>query len=1162
MSAAEQIVGLQGRYSALQGRHSLPGIPAVVRLIVDQMRRDRRLGLNTGAFISGYPGSPLAGLDRELNAQDELLREHQVFHQPGLNEELAATAVFGSQAASVTAGFEYDGVLGVWYGKAPGLDRAADAIRHANFAGTGPTSGALVLVGDDPACKSSTLPSASEGLCADLRLPVLHPSDSQDILDLGHHAIALSRFSGLWTALKLVTVVADGTSTAHLAIDRVTPRIPSAGEAHRVQPRLHQPYTGEQEREIEQVRLPRAREYAVANGLNAVTVDAPGAWLGVVAAGHTYLDVIEAFGLLGLGRDDLASVGVRILRLTMTYPLDRGEIRRFAAGLSDLLVVEEKRPFVEPALRSMLYGVPDAPVIEGKEDKDGAGLVPSWGVLDAARLEPVLRSRLQRRVDPSRLRPPAPQRPTRDLVLLSASRPPWFCSGCPHATSTRVPLGSLVGTGIGCHALASRMEPERTGTVLSNTQMGGEGAQWIGAAPFLRTRHMFQNMGDGTLAHSGWLAIRFAVEARSQITFKLLFNDAVAMTGGQHAAGARSVADVVRGLKAEGVGRIIITTEDPRRYRRVKLADGVQVWDRTRILDAQAELAAEAGVTVLLHDQECAAELRRKRSRGLVPAPAQKVVINHRVCEACGDCGAKSACLSLHTVDTPFGPKTDVHQSSCNLDRSCLEGDCPSFMLVEPARRSRWRRRSATTPAAARRQANDEVELADLTRPLVDEHGYAIRMPGIGGTGVVTVAQILSMAATLDGLVAHGLDQTGLSQKAGAVVSDLLIAGGDQPRPGRMSGGAVDLYLIFDQLVALSGDLLDEVDPARTVIVGSRSWTPTGPTIGQPFAQRLDITAAEESLAQRAKRSIWIDAAHMAESLLGKTTAANILLIGVAYQHGALPVTAASIEQAIRQNGVAAEANIAAFRAGRRYVVAPWDAAAHVSRTTPHSSLRDAVSVLGGGELAELAAHRSEDLVGYQSVRYARKYLDLVQRAAATGDVEFAVAVARNLYKLMAYKDEYEVARLHVNAESVEQAQAVAGSGARRSLMLHPPLLRALGMRRKLRLGPGFLPLLRILAWARWLRGTPLDPFGVAHVRRVERRLIAQYVARIDELIGNFENLDRVHATEIASLPDLVRGYEGIKLASVARYEQRLAELTEQMLSTAGGSSEVQPLDR
>jgi indolepyruvate ferredoxin oxidoreductase len=1126
----------------------MPGVAALVRMLVDQMRLDRRAGLNTAAFVSGYPGSPLGGIDRELLRQNALLQDLEIVHQPGLNEELAATAVFGSQAATVAPGFARDGVLGIWYGKAPGLDRAADAIRHGNYAGTGPLSGALVLVGDDPACKSSTLPSSSEGLCADLSLPILHPGDVQEVLDLGHHAVALSRYSGLWAAVKMVTVVADGTGSVDLDLDRIRCQAPALGDAHRVVSTLHQPFTGQLEREIQETRLPRAREYGVLNGLNLVTVDAPDAWLGIVAGGHTYVDVIEALRLLGLSEQDAHGLGVRILKVRMPYPLDRAEIRRFAAGLTNVLVIEERRPFIEPQIRSALYGLSNAPVVEGKDDDAGSPLIPSWGVLDAGRILPFLRSRLERRVDAARLAPEIVPQRARQLLPLATPRPAWFCSGCPHATSTRAPGGALVGTGIGCHAIASRMEPSRTGTVLSNTQMGGEGAQWVGAAPFLADDHLFQNIGDGTLAHSGWLSIRFAVAANSHITFKLLYNAAIAMTGGQNALGLRSIPDIVRGLRAEGVGRIIVTSDEPKKYRRIRLARGVEVWDRTRILEAQVALAVEPGVTVLIHDQECAAELRRKRNRGIVPVPTHRVVVNQRVCEACGDCGVKSACLSLHSVDTPFGPKTTVDQSSCNFDHSCIEGDCPSFMLVEKARPSRFRRRSAGSSPTARR--SEPIGDVDLPEPIRQAFGdvFSIRMPGIGGTGVVTVAQILGLAATLDGLAVHGLDQTGLSQKAGAVVSDLRVSRTDDPRPGKSSAEPIDLFLVLDALVGLSPDLVAGLAAGRTTIVGSRSWTPTGPMIGNPYAEALDSAAAEQALGRLVDRSIWVDAAVLAQNMVGKTTGSNILLVGVAYQSGALPMTAESIQNAIRQNGVAVDANLAAFRAGRRVIADPQVPvdAAPVARAVP-PALADRVAAIGDVPLRELVTHRAIDLVGYQSVKYAGHYVDAVLRATSADDSAFARAVAVNLYKLMAYKDEYEVARLCLTDEATDQAESVAGPGARRTILLHPPALRALGLRRKLRVGPSAQPVLRVLATGKRLRGTPLDPFGATRIRRLERHLVAEYRDTIERLIRDFASIESATAVEIAELPGLIRGYEHVKLASVGRYRDRLAGLTREL---------------
>ena len=1141
-------VGLSGRFTAEAGQHVLPGVPALVRMLLDQMRIDRASGLHNAAFVSGYPGSPLGGLDLELSRRNALLEELQIVHKPGLNEELAATAVFGSQVATVTPGAQYEGVLGAWYGKAPGLDRAADAIRHGNYAGTNPTSGTLVFVGDDPACKSSTLPSASEGLCADLGLPVIHPADSQDILDLGHHAVELSRYSGVWTAMKIVSAVADGSSTVDLALDRVSVVAPEpVGPWHRVVPTLHQPHTRALEESLFQTRLPRARAYGRVNSLNRVVNRPVDTWLGLVAAGHTYVDVVEALRLLGVSLDHASALGIRLIKIGMSWPLDHEHVRELTSGLDEVLVIEEGRPFIEPQIREALYGVTGAPIVTGKRAPSNDCLVPGWGALDADKIVQPLRSRLALRVEPGRLRPPAPAARTQ-LTIVPKARPPWFCSGCPHSNSTQVPDGALVGTGIGCHALASRMDDNRTGTVLSNTQMGGEGAQWVGAAPFLNRDHIFQNLGDGTLVHSGWLAIRFAIASGSHVTFKILFNGSVAMTGGQEALGQRSIPEVIRGLRAEGVGKIIVTTDDPKAYRRVRLGRDVSVRDRRDTVAAQEELAGSPGVTVLIHDQACATDLRRARARGLVPKPSQRVVINERVCEGCGDCGRKSTCLSLHNVDTEYGTKTQVHQTSCNYDMACLEGDCPSFTLVEAGRPRRLRKSKTASPRRGRAPRSDEsLTLTEPQRPAV-QGGYVIRIPGIGGTGVVTVGQILGMAASLDGYSVHGLDQTGMSQKAGPVVSDLHVSlPADGPRPGHASDRTVDLYLVFDLLVANAPEYVRGITSERTVLIGSSTWTPTGDAIGHPDRVTVDIAAATAAITDQTARALWLDAGAESLARLGTALGANFLLVGVAYQAGALPMSADSIEEAIRQNGVAVDANIEAFRTGREIALESTPEVATSASASESLSpvLQTAVGSLSisDEQLRQRVQGRVADLVDYQNEAYAHRYLEVLDAVASVGPDELTGAVATNLHKLMAYKDEYEVARLHTAPGAALAAADVVGGTPRITYVLHPPFLRALGMRRKLRIGHWFGAVLRMLCLGKRLRGTVFDPFGYAHVRRLERQLIAEYVDVVHALVMNFGRIGPEAALDIASLPDIVSGYESIKVASVARYRERLTEV-------------------
>jgi indolepyruvate ferredoxin oxidoreductase len=1128
---------LRDRYTAEQGRQLLTGNAALVRLALDQMRRDQRAGLRTAALVAGYPGSPLGNFDIELGRVKDLLAEHDIHHQPAINEELAATAIFGSQLAAIAPDARFEGVLGMWYGKSPGLDRAADGVRHAVFAGTSASSGVLALVGDDPVCKSSTLPSSSERLCAELCMPVMHPGDVQDILDLGAHAVAQSRASGLWSSMRIVVTVADSSGDADLSPQRVQPEVPTyADDGLRLPTGLMlQPDTLEMEREIHEKRIPRAVAYGTANGLNRVVSDPDEAWIGLIAPGHTYRDVVEALRMLGLEVDGLAELGIRLLQVRQPWPMDAHQLRDFGRGLDEIVVVEEKRAFVETQVLEALYGTANAPRVIGKRDETGAAFLDAWGGLDADSVVGPIAARLGRRLGPERMRQlPAPAR-ERIQIPLGPARQAWFCAGCPHGTGTRVPEGSLVGMGIGCHGLAARMRPEQVGRALSLAQMGSEGAQWVGASPFVEADHLFQNIGDGTLFHSGWLALRFAIAAGVHITYKVLYNDAVSMTGGQQAVANRSVPDMARSMLADGVARVLVTTEDLGRYRGVRMPAGVEVWDRSRIIEAQEVLAAVPGVTVLIHDQRCAAEIRRDRNRGRLPKPAERVVVNTRVCEHCGDCGVKSSCLAVQTVDTALGPKTAIDQSSCNVDLSCLDGDCPSFVLVQKGRPRRWRRRSsdtidATDADAAGLPAAPEPSLLPEPpcRPIGDD--WVVRMPGIGGTGVLTASQVLGMAASLDGWHVHGLDQTGLSQKAGPVVSDLLLSRQPGERVGRAGDTGIDLLLAFDAIVGFTPAVLVGLDPTRTAVVASTSLTPTGMMIGHREVSGPDLDALDAAVARHTDGTArrWVDAAGLSRMLLGDTTAANVLLLGVALQLGAIPVSATAVEEAITLNGVAVRRNLDAFRWGRLLVADP--------------AAVPAAPAVEAGSIEWLA----NDLRSYQDERYARRFLAAVDRArtaeeAVGGDGTFTVTVARHAHQLMAYKDEYEVARLHTGPDARAEAEAVAGPGARRVVLLHPPALRALGLHRKLRLGRTAAPVFSLLARGKVLRGTPLDVFGCTRVRRLERRLRDEYLAIVDRLAEELPRVGLERATAIASLADRVRGYEGVKEANAARYCQELA---------------------
>jgi indolepyruvate ferredoxin oxidoreductase len=1155
---------LNDRYVAETGEYQMTGVQALVRVPLNVRRTDRSQNRDTAVFISGYEGSPLAGYDLELQRQQKLLDEYDVVFRPGVNEELAATSVQGTQLVPASGDARVEGVTGFWYGKSPGLDRASDALRHANLMGTHPRGGAVAFVGDDPSAKSSTVPGASELLLADLGMPVFYPADPQDVLDLGTHAVAMSRLSGLWVAMKIVTNVADGIGKVRIDSDRITPCLPEirwrgAQFEHQPNGRMLQPALSDMERSRDGIRLDAARIYAQANGLNQIESFGKSPRIGIVAAGKTYPDVLQALALLGLDNAQLGTGGIRLLRLRMIYPLIPSEIRDFAAGLDEVIVVEEKRGSLESDVKQILYGTPEAPRVTGKLTPEGEPLFPTDGEFDVDLVAMGLAKRLDALAGFATVTAWQESQGAAQTFtpLPLATRTPYFCSGCPHNSSTKVPDGSFVGAGIGCHALVLVMSPDSVGDVLGLTQMGGEGAQWIGMAPFLRTRkHLLQNIGDGTFHHSGSLAVRAAVAAGVDITYKLLYNSTVAMTGGQQAIGAMSIPALTSMLTAEGVRRIIVTTDDVKRYRGVKLAPKVEVWDRDRLVEAQQVLGSVKGVTVLIHDQECATELRRKRKRGLAADPVERVMINERLCEGCGDCGKKSNCLSVHPVDTEFGRKTTIDQSSCNKDYSCLAGDCPSFLTVVPgAKRERAGR--AVAPKLAGDAIVEPIPLFDLSAGT-----HTTRITGVGGSGVVTLCQILTAAAMFAGRDVRSLDQTGLAQKGGAVVSDIKISAAPVEGSNKAATGECDLYLGCDLLVAADAKNLVVTDRRRTVAVVSTTKVPTGKMVVDPSVEFPDIagTATRIQSETRKAGSVFVDARRLSVTLLGTDQFANMFLTGAAFQAGALPLPAQAIEQAIELNGVQVENNLQAFRRGRQYVADPDAFAAAVASLTPDVPTRsltsaerelvDSVEAPRGSTVEKLLESRIPDLVKYQNLAYARHYAEFVARVCKVersrgGDTALTEAVARYLYKLMAYKDEYEVARLSLNAQTEAAVRAEFGPEAKVSYRLHPPILRALGMRRKLSLGAWFRYVFKILRALRVLRGTPLDPFGFTRIRRVERQLASEYELMVESLLATLDDETYSRYVELASLPDMVRGYEAIKLANIAAYRARTKELTE-----------------
>ena len=909
---------LEDRYTAESGRVIMSGTQALARLPLDQHRADKLRGLHTASLITGYRGSPLGALDFALERIPRLLDEHHIRFVPAVNEELAATAIMGSQTVNLLPGPKYDGVCGIWYGKGPGVDRSGDAFKHANLAGVGEHGGVLALAGDDPSCKSSTIPSHSEIALYDALMPILYPGSAQEILDLGLLGFALSRFSGLWVGFKIVTDVADEYSSVEVGLERVhiaEPEFRRNGRLWRPRqnPDLLAPYSLQQEQEIHDARLDAALAFAKANRLNDIAVAPADARLGIIAAGKTWHDLRGA--LLDIGLDDAAleRAGIRLLKLGMIFPLERDILRQFAAGLDEILVIEEKRAFIEMLCKEALYGSGHSPVIVGKKDEAGRKLVKADNELDADEITRILARWLEGRVDAPNL-----ERRLREInrapdfgTIPIAARSPYFCSGCPHNRSTKVPEGSMAAAGIGCHTLAILME-RNTGGV---TQMGGEGANWVGAETFTDINHIFQNIGDGTFAHSGSLSIRQATAARANMTFKILYNSAVAMTGGQVADGLMPVPELTHLLYAEGVKKTIVVSADPEKFApEASWAPGAEVWERDRLDEAQRLLRDTPGVTALVYDQECAANLRRKRRRGYEPDPALRIVINEAVCEGCGDCGSVSNCLSVQPVSTEFGRKTRIHQSSCNKDYTCLEGNCPAFMSVIPE----------ALPAAERKPSyRVEREIAEPRRRV---NGAAnILFMGIGGTGVVTSNQVLGTAAALDGLHARSLDQTGLSQKGGPVVSNLKITAEPVDMAPKIGAAAADAYLVFDALTATESKNLIRAHPLRSVAIVSTSQMPTGAmvrdtTVEYPEADRLLELINRQTLAGD---NVFFDAIGLAESLFHDHMLANMIVIGAAYQAGTLPMSAAAIERAIALNGVKAEDNQHAFRAGRLAVAEP-----------------------------------------------------------------------------------------------------------------------------------------------------------------------------------------------------------------------------------------------
>ncbi|SDY34419.1 indolepyruvate ferredoxin oxidoreductase [Modestobacter sp. DSM 44400] len=1149
------------------GTHFVPGLQALVAFPLEQARRDRAAGLRIGTFISGYPGSPLGTYDLALSRIPELLAEHDVSFVPAGNEELAATAHMGTQMLDAHPHSQWDGVTGIWYGKGPGVDRSGDALKHGNFAGTSTHGAVVVLSGEDHEAKSSTMPFQQEYAFVSAGIPVLSPATVEEFRTFGIHAIRLSRYSGCWVALKLTSALCDAGQSVSYAPGEPQVAIPQLkvdGKpfVKRTDFSFFPGKNIEMERHLYQEKHLAVQAYARENGLDATVVSGDADTVGIITAGKTATDLEQALTDLGLSHDELRRAGVRILKLGLVYPLDEQVVREFAGGLDDVIVIEEKRDFLEQQVRSVLQPVARPIRVVGKRDQHGAPLFPVEGGMDAD----VLAERLARLLAP--VLPDLPRRPRvaeiaavrRRNYEVQAGRTPNFCSGCPHSSSTVLAPGQVAWGAPGCNCFNTVIEqPERHIDVM--TQYGGEGLPWIGLSRYTDREHMVQHVGDGSMYHSSYLNVRWAVAAGVNLTYKLLYNGVVANTGAQDAVGSRGLLELTRGLDAEGVARIVVMTKDPKQYRGAPLAPGVEIRPAHRMVETAQELATVPGVTVLVYDESCANERRRLQKRGELDRPTEYVVINEDVCENCGDCGAASNCMSLQKVPTEFGAKTRIHTSSCNQDYSCVQGDCPSFATVHTQPGKGYRKRIA---APLREEEIPAVPAPALRSPV------NLYMPGVGGTGVLTLNGILSVAALLDGNDVLSFDQTGAAQKWGPVVSSLtVIPPGTAAHASKVGVGQADVYLALDEVGACSPANLDRCSPNRTTAVTNTDLFPTGEQVRDIHAV-VDTGRLRATIAAYCREVVEVRARWIAEEVFGDYMLTNVIALGAAYQHGLLPLSAEAIEAAIDLNGVAVGANQQAFRYGRLWVadrarvealIAPpqTDATTEFDHRAGRLDRRRRQAAVGlwqrTGALPEptrrLLAVRLPELVDYQDGDYAAGYVGEVLRVAvresevAPGSHRLTDAVARGLYKLMAFKDEYEVARLSLKPDFAEHVAATFEGPVTLTHNLQPPMARRFGTR-KLRV-PAVVatPTFRALRTSRRLRGTAVDPFRRQQSRREERELIAWYRDLLTEALSALRPATFDTAVAIAELPDIIRGYEEVKRRNAVQAQVRARELVE-----------------
>lgn len=1122
---------LTERFTVESGRVLLSGIQALVRLPIEQMRRDRKRSLNTGVFISGYRGSPLGGYDLQLGRNKELLEKYNIRFQPGVNEELAATAVWGSQQVNLFDSVNVDGVCGIWYGKTPGVDRSTDAFRHGNAAGSSPKGGVLVVAGDDHGCKSSSYPGQSEFAFVDMHMPVLNPSNVQEVLDYGIYGLELSRFSGCWVAMITLTENMDSAATVDVDSERVQIALPDDVDMPEGGLNIRLGDTPlEQEERLWRYKRPAALAFCRANKLNKVVLHSANARFGIVTAGKGHLDLMQALLELGVDENKAAELGITLLKIGMTYPLDVENIRDFARGLDTLLVVEEKRSLIEVQLKEELYNVgvvdPNFPRIVGKLDTHDRPLLPSYGELSPEIISLVLQQLL-----PELGQPPA--KPVMgDFIAVDGAckvprqsllkRVPHFCSGCPHNTSTRVPEGSRAMAGIGCHYLAQDMNR----STYTFSQMGGEGVSWIGQSHFTDTPHMFVNLGDGTYFHSGILALRASVAAKVNITYKILYNQTVAMTGGQSHDGELHAADIVKQVLAEGVRKVVWVTSTGKKADRMGFTRNELEFRQRDELDAvQRELREMKGVTCIVYDQACATELRRKWKRGLSPEPQQRVLINRQVCEGCGDCSVQSNCLAVEPLETALGTKRQINQTMCNKDLSCTKGFCPSFVVVKGG--------ELRKPVAAQVDFTALGEALPLKQLANPSEPWSVLVTGIGGTGVVTVGALLSNAALIEGKAVTTLDQTGLAQKGGAVYSHIRIAPhAEQLHAVRISKGRADALIACDLVAAVEEDLcISKLDPSRSHIVANLDVSPTA-----DFVLGKQTGTNYQSLIERLRECVSdLNTLHnfdITERALGKTTCANITMLGCAYQLGLVPLKVSSIYRAIELNGVAINENKTAFNLGRLAAADP--ARLDDLLATPVDNVNRAPE-----SLDDLVAHRANLLSKYQNKAYSERYLNLVEKVRAHEQAidpesdALVHQVAHCAAKLMSYKDEYEVARLYTNGDFEKQLRDQFSGNYKLVFNLAPPLLSRpdpnTGVAKKMQFGGWMFYAFKLLAKGRFLRGSWADVFSYTAERRQERQLIERYFSTVDALLEKLSRDNLSLAVKISAMPEKIRGFGHVK---------------------------------